>query len=57
MECLREEDGNLKVNLIVVKDEFANEWVFEGLESIDHFADSLFNEEGELFQATLAKHK
>ena len=57
MECLREEDGNLKVNLIVVQDEFANKWVFEGLESIDHFADSLFNEEGELFQATLSKYK
>ena len=57
MECLREEDGNLIVNLILVQDEFANEWVFEGLESIDCFADGFFNEEEELFQATLNKYR
>ena len=41
----------------MVHDEHANEWVYSGLEAVDDFAKSLFNQDGELFQATLGKHQ
>ena len=57
MECLREDDGILTTNLVIVQDEFANEWRYEGLEAVEWFCEVLFDREGELYQATLAIHE
>ena len=57
MESLRLPSGQLVPNLVVVQDEFGNEWIFEGLNATDDFCKSLFDrDEGELYKATLGAH-
>ena len=57
IESLRDtKSGLLQTNLIIVQDEFGNEWSFEGKNAVDSFSSSLFDKEGELYAATVEKH-
>lgn len=57
MECLREDDGTLLVNLIVIQDELGYEWIFEGLNALQDFCKSFFEENGNLYKKTLGMEK
>lgn len=57
MECLREDDGRLMVNVIVIQDELGYEWVFKGLNAVEDFCKSFFEQDGDLYKKTLGMEK
>ena len=57
MECLREDDGRLVANLIIIQDELGYEWVFRGLNALQDFCKSFFEQDGDLYKKTLGMVK
>lgn len=57
MECLRENDGRLVANLIIIQDELGYEWVFRGLNALQDFCKSFFEQDGDLYKKTLGMVK